>query len=879
MVNNMRDLRTIAYCSALWQHVVGLRRCGDWRCLIVLVSLMSVAGVSQAKDDATAKYFEQLRERRLFSLAEGYCLSRLTDEELPLERRTQLTNELSRTLSEHARFTSGQEQAELWERSTAAIDALLKQHPQNPRKLTLQLQRALALAAQGEYLRWQVELFPYDKTSKPRAVAALDKAVMQLKSLDEQVDEQLKKTAPRRSVPDGELSPYELRSLSYRLSFQIGQTLIERAKLDSAGSPDRIAALLDAESWLGRLTKRSAEQELTLDSRLLLADSSRMRGDRKQAADVLQSIRNEKPSPEILDRATAIEARLLLDDDRADDAAQLLSRYRVERLRLPGELHFLQIRALSSLWAVADQKQETTLAAQLMEQIEAHAARAENEVGGFWAYRCRLLMETTRETKRYGVELAATVRKARSFYSAGQRAEAVTTYGNAYAEAEKSGNDNVAMEIGYTRASIQLQSQEYLDSAASFQQLAARFPGHQQAAPAHLLAAYSLGRAYEAQRTKVRRETYTAALVKHRQQFENHETAHEATWMLARLEERRLQVTRALTLYREIPTKHRRGPQAAVAVARCYEKILDRIRELGRPIDAWENDAVTHLQQTVAGYTKLDRPLSIEQTEVLLRFARICLNRSPADYQRAAALLDQIEASKIRRTREANSVDDNEAVRARRLLLHQAATQLRIVTLAGGGRFEEAKRLVETLAATNARDVLGILDGLSDLTANANQKSRRQLGELQLSAARDLNRRRDELETAQQTRLDHCLAQAYMATGRSARAIEVYQTLLSRSPKDRRLLKTVAQLLMKCGTAECLRQAKTNWRKLESLEKAGSTAWLNARYHVALCAYELKDYDECRKLLAVTQLVYPALGGERLQRQFAELERRLDKRP
>jgi TolA-binding protein len=868
MVNGMERLR-----ATTWRT--------GWVLMTALALCLTVAGVSSADDESTTRYFTQLRQRRLFSLAEGYCLSRLTEGKLSLGRRTQLTIELARTLSEHARFTSGKEQAQLWQRSTTAIDEFLKNSPQNPRRLLLETQRALSLAAQGEHLRWQLELFSYDKTLKPRAVAAFDQAISQLKAAEKAAGEQLRKTRSRRSADTDALSPYELRSLTNHLGFKIGQTLVERAKLDPAGSPDRVATLMEAESWLSRLAKRSAEQALALESRLLMADSSRMRGDRKQAAVILQSMQSDNLSRELLDRMKAVEARLLLDDDRAADAAQLLSRYRVERRRLPGELQFLQIEALSSLWAVAEERKQDGLATQLMEQIQAHADRAAAEVGGFWTYRCRLLVETTRETKRYGVELAAVVRSARSHYSAGRIDQTIEAYGRAYDTAERADNDEVAMEIGYTRASVQLQSKDFVAAAEGFQRLVTRFPKNSRAATAHLLSAYSLGRAYEKQRTKLRRERYTDALVQHRKQFPGHETTAEATWMLASLEERRLQVTRALKLYREIPADHRRGPLAEVAVARCYEKILDRIRELERPVDAWENDAIARLATMASVYAGQQQPLGIEQTEVCLRFARICLNRARPDYRRGAELLDLIEASRLRRERERQSEPDAMAddVKTRWKLLYQAATQLRIVTLAGGGRFSEAKSLIETLTDSDARDVLGILDGLSELTANADAKTRHEMGELQLTAARELDRRRSELQPPEQRRLDHCLGQAYVATGRSSQAVQVYESLLSKAPKDRRLLKTVAELLTDYGTRESLKNAKAQWRRLESLERAGEPAWMNARYHVAWCSFALKQYVECRKLLAVTRLVYPALGGDELRGRFAELEKKLpDKR-
>jgi TolA-binding protein len=856
-----------------------LRSSAVLRAVLLLCCWASVFPAAAAQgDDATTRYFEQLRRRRLYSLAEGYCLSRLAEGELTLRQRSQLTIELSRTFSEHARYAVGDEQSELWRRSRQVIDELLDDNPANPRQLLLEAQRALVAVAAGEHLRWQTELYPYDKPLRQRAVAAFDEALPRLRKLEETVSARLRKSSVRRPVTTEALSPYELRSLSYHMRHHIGRVLIERARLDESGSPDRVALAIEAESWLGPLAKGAADQRLTLDSRLLLAESYRLRGDRMQAAQVLNSIEKEKPPRDLRDRLTALRARLLLDVDRATDAAQLLSQYRIERLRLPGELQFLKIKALAGLWQVADRHQRRELAGQLMEQIAADTQRAESEIGGFWAYRCRLLLESTRESQRYGSELAASVRKARLSYAAGRTDDAADEYGRAFAAAVIAEKSEIAMELGFTRASIQLQANKHEQAAEGFRQLAAQFPSSPQAASAHLLWAYCLGKLYNEQRTKPRRERYTDVLIAQRTTFPQHATAAEATWMLALLEEQRLQITRALKLYQEISPGHNRGSIAQVAVARCYEKILDRLRQLGRPRDAWENTAVAELGRITAAFPGNGAPLNIEQAEVCLRFARILLNQDEPDYQYAGRMLDRIELTR-QKIRPDVHVESEDAVDANRWKpLYQATMQLRIVTLAGRGSFREAEMLVRNLSATNSDDVLSIVDGLSDLTAHADQTTRRRLGELQLQASRDLDHRRAELTPQQQRRLDRCLAQAYVATGQSAQAIDVYDSLLSRSPKDRLLLRTVAELLTRCGTPACYRKAKKRWKTLESLEKPGGTKWINARYQVAWCAWMLKEYDECRKLLAVTRLVYPKLGGSDLRGKFTALEKKLKNR-
>jgi hypothetical protein len=105
------------------------------------------------------------------------------------------------------------------------------------------------------------------------------------------------------------------------------------------------------------------------------------------------------------------------------------------------------------------------------------------------------------------------------------------------------------------------------------------------------------------------------------------------------------------------------------------------------------------------------------------------------------------------------------------------------------------------------------------------------------------------------------------------RAIAIYETLVEGAPIDQRLLKTTAELLARCGEKDCLERAHHTWRRLEGLLPAGSDAWLEVRYEVCRClALQEKPAEACR-LLKVTRLLYPTLGGERLSVRFAELEK------
>ena len=112
-------------------------------------------------DDVTARYMDGLRQRQLFSLAEGYCLRKLSDSELPQADRLQFVLELSRTYTQHAQQTAGAEQEDLWQRARQTVLEAIATAPRDPRRPRLKVQVLLAPASQARQLRWRWELAPY----------------------------------------------------------------------------------------------------------------------------------------------------------------------------------------------------------------------------------------------------------------------------------------------------------------------------------------------------------------------------------------------------------------------------------------------------------------------------------------------------------------------------------------------------------------------------------------------------------------------------------------------------------------------------------------------------------------------------------------------
>ncbi len=205
-----------------------------------------------------------------------------------------------------------------------------------------------------------------------------------------------------------------------------------------------------------------------------------------------------------------------------------------------------------------------------------------------------------------------------------------------------------------------------------------------------------------------------------------------------------------------------------------------------------------------------------------------------------------------------------------------AATQLRIVALAGQNQMGAAETLLSGTDASPT-ELLSILSGLAQMADRLDARSRHDLGRIQLIAARRVSSQREELPAEMSPVIDRCLAEAFTATGDLPEAIRIYETLLKSRPRDRALLETIAQLRIEHAAPDDLQRAKAIYRQLEGFDPAGSAAWLRTRLKVAQTCLALGEKTECAKLLKVTRILYPELGGESIKGEYNEFEKELQR--
>ena len=253
--------------------------------------------------------------------------------------------------------------------------------------------------------------------------------------------------------------------------------------------------------------------------------------------------------------------------------------------------------------------------------------------------------------------------------------------------------------------------------------------------------------------------------------------------------------------------------------------------------------------------SNLKSQISNPQAELLVRFARLLLELQPADYKSA----DQWLAVVLAQSKDRDWL--------------KAAEQLRVVSLAGQRRIDEAEKLIGALEESGPEELLTLLDGLAAVAARCDMGTQRLVAELQLRASQTLAESPKKLTDAQRLRLWRARAEAFSATGQPTKAVAVYEQLVEKSPRDAKLLRTAAELCESLSSTTGDQHARTYWRRLEGVLKAGSPEWLDARWHVVRNCRQLGDRAEADKLLKVTKLLYPDLGGPAMRARFEEFER------
>lgn len=809
----------------------------------------------------TGQYFDGLRSRGLYSLAETVCHRKLTEDNIDLIARCRYAVELSRTLTQHSQTAPTlDDQAELLKQARQAVARVLENRPSHPQRILLESQLAFVTAYELESLRWRVDLTPYDQTLSDKARGLAESVIPILQRLDEQAGERSRRR--RLNVQGDQLQPHQLRSLQRTIQLRTGLAFLEKARLFAESTPDRADALVKASELLRRLATVSSNDTTMWQSQIAYATTLRLRGTPAAAWAMVNAIHEDNPPADIQNLLTVEHVELLIAEGRFADAADFLRQHRITHPQLSGPLNFLMAHVFLRLSQIATEKKRPDLAAELLQEVH-QAIQINTSTGnGYWATRAQNLLADAKSRNTYGEEVGALVREGQALFATGDVSSAAQRYAQAFAKAQQQRDHKSAAEIGYTYGSILLKQKNFSDAVDVFRLVTALNNTGERAADADLLVAWCLGMLFRENPNSEHREAYMAALDEHRTTFAESPTAGEATWMLAQLQEQRLQTTEALKLYVSVPNGHTRYHESIIGIARCSETILNRLRRLNKPRSEWEQAIVSLLGPYIETAMNPQAELTGSEADFLIRTSRILIGLERPDFESADGLLQHILASAA----------NDDPPRQRRLPqeIVETATGLRIVSLTGRGDTAAATELLKATVLLDQNRLAGILSGLSSTAEYLSPDQLRNVGAIQLTAIQLAGTNPEALTDKEVDTFGPVVAAAFEMTGQTNLAVNILKRMLSKRPKDVPMRRKVAELLLKTGQPADLANAQLQYRKLEGCLKAGSTEWMDARIHVIEATIKMKNFEEARKLLKVTQLLYPNPNADDLKRRLNE---------
>ncbi|MCA9074182.1 MAG: hypothetical protein KDA93_04050 [Planctomycetaceae bacterium] len=835
----------------------------------LLIAIISIPGRHSRAGEDLSRYYAGLRQRGLFRVAESDCLRRLSDPEVTLAARAELTIELSKAYTEHALSRGGDERDALWSRAGDVVDEMLQANVSPSFRVMLEAQRAFVMASRGTQLRWQVELQPLDRKTTEDAILTLQRTIGILEPIPNELDEQTRNVSDRleKDMSQAESLPSlrQLREMRRRAEFRLAVAGVDLGTVFPRG-PDQDSALSDAELRLKDIANTPRPDGQSWQAEVLLIQILRLRGDTDRVESRVAALSGKEPPASIRDAAVAELVRIQLMRAQPDAAIEILQAHREKHGFESDELRCLVVETLLAARSLAFEKQQTEAADDFLKRAEAFAA----DIPGAWGARSRLLLDMAHDADVYGPQLAGVVRQAKWAWKNGELEQATKLYRQATVEAHRAGRVEFAVEFGLTLATLQTQTGDTKGAIDTIDGLLKSYPDSEQAADTDLLRAYARGKEFEAKPDDTHRQSYRAALEQHVEQFSDSPTSAEATWMLARLDEYERNFPAAINELKSIPLSSKRAPAAAQRVAVLYEQMLVDARQRGDTTDEIKQQAIDDLTSLVDRFQDMSQPLASEQADVSASLAKLLLQQSPPDFDRADALLEQVL--------QVNDASDDSNGASIKPTTLAAASRLRIISLAGQGRLDDAAALLDGLAEESPERMLEVLNGLTSAAEQVAIQHRQTVSQLQLDISQRLEQRRDSLPAEAQLQLDESLAQSYAAIGQVPKAASLYEKLIWQQPRNLSLVKSLATLYESCGSDSCLRNAIEQWKKLEQLQKKGTIDWLETRYHLAWCSHKLGDDETARKLIGVTRVLYPELGTQQLKLRFEKLSTELKTR-
>jgi hypothetical protein len=754
------------------------------------------------------------------------------DASLPISQRESVVFGSAETLDRAARKSrGGDEKQARWGQAIDILDAFNTQNPGHPRIYEFQLQAAVYRWAQAQSWLDAAELSPSDSRARERAATSLDDSISRLKAI------------PRTNID---------KALEDNVRFRLARSLADRAELDPAGSSSRQTR--EAEG-LEIITDPVSEPGLKGFAGLLRAELLR-RGKRLDEAltELAAAAKADPPPPEREVYETLIP--ILMDQGRFAEAETAVKGSRQEQPVKDLELFqiFLtQVRRATAGDGRLEQERELFRQADALRKQnnqESRLAMLELAASG---------LEPDARLDPLAWEVLGAAYELR-----GDAGKAGALLEQAARRAAELGQPEAAAGYRLRGGGFLFQAGKFTEADALLSTVAADPRAGASRAKAGMLRGLARGRAVAAGAPGTSTASYAEALQSQIRDFPKDPATDEARWLLGSLLQASDEKAKALALWSQISPGSPRWLDARLALLAI--RLLDLESQL----------IISDRHVAIAEYQKIQGELAAnlaqarsdnEQVELGLAEAR--LNLIPVVGKPRLALNQYNRLSSKSTT----------ALQRYRLRL---ARMIALIHL--GPPFLEAEREAqghESWAEPSAHAAFLEAVRLLDLCASfsdADLRQRRFGLVLRLLVQPALQDGDESTWTPEQrSELKLRLTRAYLFLGDERGARESLRGWPG-PPKG--------------AGDDFLRDIADTYTRLEAYElaidvqrmrsknlTAGTPAWFEARYGLALAYFHAGQLKEAAQLIDATAILHPDLGGGTIEKKLIKLRQRLGQRP
>ncbi len=785
--------------------------------LSVTLSLSTPARAGfDGPDDEVERHLSKLRPR-------------LEDRSISAAERAGLAMEMASTLDRAAQGeTKPERKRARWLAAAELLEEFNAENPTHPKARGFALQSSVYRWARARSWLARLEIEPTDANARETAIVELDKVLRNLNQLYER-------------NPDGQ------DEVSQNLRFRLAQALADRASLE------------DATSLEGRRSEERAvllleRPPIRLDS--LLGFAHWLRADLLTR---LNRLNDALPAIEAAERARympsessvlALKVKILEGLKRYDEASEAIRRAKI------GETERSLLALRVALGRRAGSPETDTrrgeAEAEAFERLEILKKMNAPEARTALLDLARAIDEPNPKAKPESFETLADGR-----FLLGDSDKAIRLMLEGATQAEKANRLKLAGRLRYRAAAFLFQKEDFAQCDQVLTKLVAD-PIYGDVRPrASLLRILARERSALPGQDEARR-AYIDSLTTHLRDFPADPTSGEARWRLGKASMLSGRRKEAFSLWNAVSRDSSRWLESRLAI---LETLREEIAADWKRGDQAEAERLKREAQTKSEETRTHCRDAAERFALELAKAR--LNLIPGIGNPRLAL------------------DDCERLRGApgRLSQRVQAEHLRIVALALNRRFRDADFAASPvkgkLSPADALDMARLLDRAAE--GIESDADRRRCGQLMTDLLAPL----DSLPTdpAAANLRDEFFLRRTRGLAFAGATESAWKILMSWNPDQEKLddprLEVLADLEIRLGAFD---RAVSTYRLLIQRRRTGSSAWLDARYGLAL-AYDRSGRGiEAMKLIRATELLHPDFGGGAIKTRFERLKREIERK-